>query len=48
MASSRSRLPGNVMPFKQFVLRGRVLSLYRQFMRETLGLQAVHADELRR
>ena len=44
----RRRLPKDVLPFKQFVVRGRVLGLYRQFFRETVGIEPGHAIELRR
>jgi hypothetical protein len=42
------RLPRDVLPFKQFVQRSRVLGLYRSLLRETIGLEGSHARELRR
>ncbi len=45
---STRRLPTNVLPFKQFVQRSRVLALYRSFLRETVGVERSQARDLRR
>jgi hypothetical protein len=40
-------LPASVLPFRKFLLRTRVLALYRKFFRETLGLERPQAIEIR-